>query len=465
MPRPCEGSVARKGLDLGLRRYGRAELEAHARPGCRSHIRVLGLASIAPDVTPELARAAIASVEVLGTASGEPGRARRPSPTAFAEPPSSDWTCTHERYPSGRHGRGDPPDPRRTAGRGNGIDPAPAARPRGAHRPASPAPHVPATPPTFASTGLLGRAPAGTDAGATGGALPPPASPVPPGSRAYQPLHPQRCGPARRCRWSSCCTAAPRSPDDFAAGTRMNVLAEEQGFFVAYPEQDAARQRPAVLELVPARRPAARPRRARADRRHHRARSCASTASTRRASMSPACPPVARRRRSWPQPTPTCSPRSGVHSGLACGAARDLPSALAAMQQGPHGCARPPLVPGCRRSCSTATSDRTVNPPTATRLAQALAGRRACAPRSSEGAARGASPTSRPPSGRVGQTAAGALDRPWRRPRLVRRQPRRQLHRPARPRRLARHGRVLPGAPNWRRGLMSAAGTHAAHAR
>jgi Ribbon-Helix-Helix transcriptional regulator family len=30
------------------------------------HIRVLGLASIAQDVTPELARATIASVEVLG---------------------------------------------------------------------------------------------------------------------------------------------------------------------------------------------------------------------------------------------------------------------------------------------------------------------------------------------------------------------------------------------------------------
>ena len=38
----------------------------------------------------------------------------------------------HERHSPGRHGRGDPPDPRRTAGRGHGPDPAPAARPRGA---------------------------------------------------------------------------------------------------------------------------------------------------------------------------------------------------------------------------------------------------------------------------------------------------------------------------------------------
>ena len=54
------GSVARKRLDLGLRRYGRAELEAARDAGTPLAIGVLGLASIAADVTPELARAAIA---------------------------------------------------------------------------------------------------------------------------------------------------------------------------------------------------------------------------------------------------------------------------------------------------------------------------------------------------------------------------------------------------------------------
>jgi len=62
-----KGSVARKGLDLGLRRYGRAELEAARDAGAPLVINVLGLASIAADVTPELAREAIASIQVLGT--------------------------------------------------------------------------------------------------------------------------------------------------------------------------------------------------------------------------------------------------------------------------------------------------------------------------------------------------------------------------------------------------------------
>jgi Arc/MetJ-type ribon-helix-helix transcriptional regulator len=59
-------SAARKSLDLGLRHYSRADLEAARVAGTKLHIHVLGLASIASDVTPELARDAIASVVVLG---------------------------------------------------------------------------------------------------------------------------------------------------------------------------------------------------------------------------------------------------------------------------------------------------------------------------------------------------------------------------------------------------------------
>ena len=59
-------SVARKSLGLGLRHYSREDLEAAQEAGQMLHIRVLGLASIAADVSPELARATIASVSVLG---------------------------------------------------------------------------------------------------------------------------------------------------------------------------------------------------------------------------------------------------------------------------------------------------------------------------------------------------------------------------------------------------------------
>jgi len=59
-------SVARKGLDLGLRHYSRKDLEAVRAAGQMIDIQVLGLATIADDVSPELARATIASVSVLG---------------------------------------------------------------------------------------------------------------------------------------------------------------------------------------------------------------------------------------------------------------------------------------------------------------------------------------------------------------------------------------------------------------
>ncbi len=59
-------SVARKTLDLGLRHFARKDLEEVRARGQTLQIHVLGLASIAYDVTPELARATIASIEVLG---------------------------------------------------------------------------------------------------------------------------------------------------------------------------------------------------------------------------------------------------------------------------------------------------------------------------------------------------------------------------------------------------------------
>ena len=65
-------STARNSLDLGLRHFGREDLEAARRAGEMLHIRVLGLATIAEDVTPDLVRATIASISVLGTLHATP---------------------------------------------------------------------------------------------------------------------------------------------------------------------------------------------------------------------------------------------------------------------------------------------------------------------------------------------------------------------------------------------------------
>ncbi len=65
-------SVGRKSLDLGLRHYGKKDLEAVLAAGQTLHVQVLGLVRIGPDVSPELARATIASVLVLGALQASP---------------------------------------------------------------------------------------------------------------------------------------------------------------------------------------------------------------------------------------------------------------------------------------------------------------------------------------------------------------------------------------------------------
>lgn len=59
-------AVARNKVELGLRLFSREDLERVRAAGQMLHIRVLGLAAIANDVTPELARATIGSIAVLG---------------------------------------------------------------------------------------------------------------------------------------------------------------------------------------------------------------------------------------------------------------------------------------------------------------------------------------------------------------------------------------------------------------
>jgi Arc/MetJ-type ribon-helix-helix transcriptional regulator len=65
-------SIERHSLELGLSDYRAADLEAVRDAGEKLHIRVVGLARIAPDVSPELARAAIASITVLGALQASP---------------------------------------------------------------------------------------------------------------------------------------------------------------------------------------------------------------------------------------------------------------------------------------------------------------------------------------------------------------------------------------------------------
>ena len=65
-------TIARKTLVLGVQHYTRTDLEAVQHAGEMLRIHVLGLASIADDVSGELALATIQSVEVLGAFRASP---------------------------------------------------------------------------------------------------------------------------------------------------------------------------------------------------------------------------------------------------------------------------------------------------------------------------------------------------------------------------------------------------------
>ncbi|MFM0646802.1 CopG family transcriptional regulator [Paraburkholderia bryophila] len=65
-------TVTRRAMVLGLQHFSRGDLEAAQAAHEQLDIHVLGLASIAADVPPELATATIASVEVLGAFHASP---------------------------------------------------------------------------------------------------------------------------------------------------------------------------------------------------------------------------------------------------------------------------------------------------------------------------------------------------------------------------------------------------------
>ena len=65
-------SIDRHTLEVGLRDFSVADLEAVRAAGETLHVKVVGLVRIAPDVTPELALVTIGSMTVLGALQASP---------------------------------------------------------------------------------------------------------------------------------------------------------------------------------------------------------------------------------------------------------------------------------------------------------------------------------------------------------------------------------------------------------
>lgn len=262
------------------------------------------------------------------------------------------------------------PDPSVIEGEFTRLDPAANTEKASGRRPG----HAARTGLGETLRGLAARLrPAGLHGGGTGGPRPA-ADPLPDGAsfvtashsgasgtRAYKLYVPANRGEGPRplVVMLHGCT---QSPDDFAAGTRMNAFAERHGVFVAYPEQPASANPQRCWNWF-------KPE----DQNRDRGEPDLLAGITRRimrehpidptrvyiAGLSAGGAAAAIMAAAYPD----LYAAAGVHSGLPAGAAGDLPSALAAMRQGGRAA---PTRGGTGRAVPTiifhGDRDRVVNP-------------------------------------------------------------------------------------------------------
>jgi len=164
-----------------------------------------------------------------------------------------------------------------------------------------------------------------------------------------------------------------QSPDDFAAGTRMNALAQEQGFFVLYPAQAPRSNAHKCWNwFVPAdqRRGHGEPSLLAGMTRHVMATHRIDADRVWVAGLSAGGAMAAILAREYPD----LFAAAGVHSGLPPGAAHDVVSAFSAMKSGTRAAPPAALAPGAPVIVFHGDADSTVHVVNGSHLVEAVLG-------------------------------------------------------------------------------------------